>query len=162
MKGIISSYGSALRHIRSSLTTEAAKTAAVAIVGSQLGHCNGLLAGQVRIKSCSPSGGPEYPWSRWCTAGLGTATITPGQAGPALAPGTPSNQGLSKLPQPLSRYCRRPPALVPCSHSSKVHTLTITPVFLLYNACGAPLMVKYIRWPLKSRSWVVDSIPGLE
>ena len=35
----------ALRHIRSSLTTEAAKTVAVAIVGSRLDYCNSLLAG---------------------------------------------------------------------------------------------------------------------
>ena len=35
----------ALRHIRSSLTTEAAKTIAVAIVGSRLDCCNSLLAG---------------------------------------------------------------------------------------------------------------------
>ena len=35
----------ALRHIRSSLTTEAAKTIAVAIVGSRLDYCNSLLAG---------------------------------------------------------------------------------------------------------------------
>ena len=34
-----------LRHIRSSLTTEAAKTIAVAIVGSRLDYCNSLLAG---------------------------------------------------------------------------------------------------------------------
>ena len=35
----------ALRHIRSSLTTEAAKTGASAIVGSWLDYCNSLLAG---------------------------------------------------------------------------------------------------------------------
>ena len=35
----------ALRHIRSSLTTEACKTMAAAIVGSQLDYCNSLLAG---------------------------------------------------------------------------------------------------------------------
>ena len=35
----------ALRHIRSSLTIEAAKTVAVAIVGSRLDYCNSLLAG---------------------------------------------------------------------------------------------------------------------
>ena len=35
----------ALRHIRSSLTTEAAKMVAVAIVGSRLYYCNSLLAG---------------------------------------------------------------------------------------------------------------------
>jgi hypothetical protein len=35
----------ALRHIRSSLTTEAAKTVAVAIVGSRLDYCNSLLTG---------------------------------------------------------------------------------------------------------------------
>ena len=35
----------ALRHIRSSLTTEAAKTVASAIVGSRLDYCNSLLAG---------------------------------------------------------------------------------------------------------------------
>ena len=35
----------ALRHIRSSLTTEAAKTIASAIVGSRLDYCNSLLAG---------------------------------------------------------------------------------------------------------------------
>ena len=35
----------ALRHIRSSLTTEAAKMVAVAIVGSRLDYCNSLLAG---------------------------------------------------------------------------------------------------------------------
>ena len=35
----------ALRHIRSSLTTEAAKTIVVAIVGSRLDYCNSLLAG---------------------------------------------------------------------------------------------------------------------
>ena len=35
----------ALRHIRSSLTAEAAKTVATAIVGSQLDYCNSLLAG---------------------------------------------------------------------------------------------------------------------
>ena len=35
----------ALRHIRSSLTTEAAKTVAVAIIGSRLDYCNSLLAG---------------------------------------------------------------------------------------------------------------------
>ena len=35
----------ALRHIRSSLTTEACKTVAAAIVGSRLDYCNSLLAG---------------------------------------------------------------------------------------------------------------------
>ena len=35
----------ALRHIRSSLTVEAAKTVATAIVGSWLDYCNSLLAG---------------------------------------------------------------------------------------------------------------------
>ena len=35
----------ALRHIRLSLTSEAAKTIAVAIVGSRLDYCNSLLAG---------------------------------------------------------------------------------------------------------------------
>ena len=35
----------ALRHIRSSLTTEACKTTAAAIVGSRLDYCNSLLAG---------------------------------------------------------------------------------------------------------------------
>ena len=35
----------ALRHIRSSLTTEACKTIATAIVGSQLDYCNSLLVG---------------------------------------------------------------------------------------------------------------------
>ena len=35
----------ALRHIRSSLTTDAAKTIASAIVGSRLDYCNSLLAG---------------------------------------------------------------------------------------------------------------------
>ena len=35
----------ALRHIRSSLTTEACKTIAAAIVGSRLDYCNSLLAG---------------------------------------------------------------------------------------------------------------------
>ena len=35
----------ALHHIRSSLTTEACKTVAVAIVGSRLDYCNFLLAG---------------------------------------------------------------------------------------------------------------------
>ena len=35
----------ALRHIRSSLTSEAAKTIVSAIVGSQLDYCNSLLAG---------------------------------------------------------------------------------------------------------------------
>ena len=35
----------ALHHIRSSLTTEAAKTIASAIVGSRLDYCNSLLAG---------------------------------------------------------------------------------------------------------------------
>ena len=35
----------ALRHIRSSLTAEAAKTVATAIVGSRLDYCNSLLAG---------------------------------------------------------------------------------------------------------------------
>ena len=35
----------ALRHIRASLTTEASKTIAVAIVGSRLDYCNSLLAG---------------------------------------------------------------------------------------------------------------------
>ena len=35
----------ALRHIRSSLTTEAAKTVAVAIVGSRFDYCNSLLTG---------------------------------------------------------------------------------------------------------------------
>ena len=34
-----------LRHIRASLTTEASKTIAVAIVGSRLDYCNSLLAG---------------------------------------------------------------------------------------------------------------------
>ena len=35
----------ALRHIRSSLTAEAAKTVATAIVGPRLDYCNSLLAG---------------------------------------------------------------------------------------------------------------------
>ena len=35
----------ALRHSRASLTTEASKTIAVAIVGSRLDYCNSLLAG---------------------------------------------------------------------------------------------------------------------
>ena len=35
----------ALRHIRSSLTTEACKTVAAAIVGSRLDYCNSFLAG---------------------------------------------------------------------------------------------------------------------
>ena len=35
----------ALRHIRSSLTTEACKTVAAVIVGSRLDYCNSLLAG---------------------------------------------------------------------------------------------------------------------
>ena len=35
----------ALRHIRSSLPTEACKTVAAAIVGSRLDYCNSLLAG---------------------------------------------------------------------------------------------------------------------
>ena len=35
----------ALRHIRSSFTTEACKTVAAAIVGSRLDYCNSLLAG---------------------------------------------------------------------------------------------------------------------
>ena len=35
----------ALRHIRASLTTEASKTIATAIVGSRLDYCNSLLAG---------------------------------------------------------------------------------------------------------------------
>ena len=35
----------ALRHVRSSLTTEACKTVATAIVGSRLDYCNSLLAG---------------------------------------------------------------------------------------------------------------------
>ena len=35
----------ALRHIQSSLTTEACKTVAAAIVGSRLDYCNSLLAG---------------------------------------------------------------------------------------------------------------------
>ena len=35
----------ALRHIRASLTTEASKTRAAALVGSRLDFCNSLLAG---------------------------------------------------------------------------------------------------------------------
>ena len=55
----------ALRHIRSSLTVEAAKTVATAIVGSRLDYCNSLLAGtSVSNLSISPTACSEYPCTR--------------------------------------------------------------------------------------------------
>ena len=47
-----------LRHIRSSLNTEACKTVAAAIVGLRLDYCNSLLAGTsvsnlARLPACS-------------------------------------------------------------------------------------------------------------
>ena len=45
MQGLFFFHICALRHIRASLTTEASKTIAAAIVGSRLDFCNSLLAG---------------------------------------------------------------------------------------------------------------------
>ena len=78
----------ALRHIRSSLTTEAAKTVAMAIVNSRLDYCNCM---HIRIKSCLLSVGSEHPCSSCCTK----VSILPHHASfgrPSLAPCTPSNQ----------------------------------------------------------------------
>ena len=120
----------ALRHIRSSLTTEAAKTIAVAIVGSRLDYCNSLLAGHIHIKSCSPSDGPEHPCSSCCTK----VSVLPYHASsgrPALATCSPSNwfQNCHNCFQGTAP----PAAFIPCSNSHKIHTFTITPVLFFYN-----------------------------
>ena len=55
----------ALRHIRLSLTTEAAKAIAVVIVGSRFDYCKFSSKGMhVRIKSCSPLVGSSL-FKRW-------------------------------------------------------------------------------------------------
>ena len=54
----------ALRHIRSSLTAEAAKTVATAIVGSRLDYCNSLLAGTSVSNLSRLQLVSEYPCTR--------------------------------------------------------------------------------------------------
>ena len=53
----------ALRHIRSSLTTEACKTVAAAIVGSRLDYCNSLLAGTSVSNLASLASYPQHTCS---------------------------------------------------------------------------------------------------
>ena len=78
----------ALRHIRASLTTEASKTIAAAIVGSRLDFCNSLLAGTsvsnlTRLASC-----PKYS----CLSCHTQTSVLPHHTCPflfALASGSP-------------------------------------------------------------------------
>ena len=93
----------ALRHIRSSLTTEAAKTVAVAIVGSRLDYCNFLLAG-TSASNLARLQLVQNTLARSCCTKVSVLPHHASSGRPALAPCTPSNQ-ISKLPQLLSRYC---------------------------------------------------------
>ena len=80
----------ALRHIRTSLTTEASKTIAAAIVGSRLDFCNSLLAGHIRFKSDSSSARSEYS----CSSCRTKTSVLPHYAcslGFTLASGSPQN-----------------------------------------------------------------------
>ena len=80
----------ALRHIRASLTTEASKTIAAAIVGSRFDFCNFLLAGTSVFKSDSPSACPEYS----CSSCYPKTSVLPHHTCPfgfALASGSPQN-----------------------------------------------------------------------
>ena len=78
------------KQVDSSLTTEAAKMVAVAIVGSRLDYCNSSSCRHIHIKSCSPSDGSEHPGSSCCTK----VSVLPHHASfgrPALATRSPSN-----------------------------------------------------------------------
>ena len=92
----------ALRHICSSLSTEAAKTIAVAIVGSRLDYCNSLLA-----DTSASNLARLYRWLRTSLLELlhknfGTATSR--QFWPACTGSLFAIESISKLPQLLSRY----------------------------------------------------------
>ena len=54
----------AVRHIRSSLTAEAAKTVATAIVGSRLDYCQFSSRRHICFKPISPTACSEYPCTR--------------------------------------------------------------------------------------------------
>ena len=93
----------ALRHIRSSLTTEAAKTIAVAIVGA-LGSTIVILFLQARPHQILLA----FRWFRTLLLellhkSLGTATSR--QFWPACTGSLYAIESISKLPQLLSRYC---------------------------------------------------------
>ena len=80
----------ALGHIRASLTTEAFKTIAAAIVGSRLDFCNSSPGWHIRFESDSPSACPEYS----CSSCRTKAAVLPHHARPfgfALASGSPQN-----------------------------------------------------------------------
>ena len=79
----------ALRHIRASLTTEASKTIAAAIVGSRLDYCNSP-GWHIHFKSNSPSACPEYS----CSSGRRKTSVLPHHTCSfwfALASGSPQN-----------------------------------------------------------------------
>ena len=89
-----------------------------------------ITSHHLRIKSCSPSVGSEHPCSSCCTK----VSVLPHHASsgqPALAPSTPSYQFQNC--HNCFQGTAPPAAFVPCSDSSKIHTFTITPVFLFHN-----------------------------
>ena len=63
----------ALRHIRASLTNEASKTIAAAIVGSRFDYCNSLLAGTFISNLTRPSAYPECS----CSSGRTKTSVLP-------------------------------------------------------------------------------------
>ena len=83
----------ALRHIRASLTTEASKTIAAAIVGSRLDFCNSDPCRHIRLKLLhSPSACPEYS----CSSGNASINLDSVASWPVLSdlhwlPGSPQN-----------------------------------------------------------------------
>ena len=80
----------ALRHIRASLTTEASKTIAAAIVGSWLDFCNSLLAGT----SVSNLTGLQHVQNTLARVVAQKTSVLPHHTcsfGFALAPGSPQN-----------------------------------------------------------------------
>ena len=80
----------ALRHIRTSLTIEASKTIAAAIVGSRLDFCNSLLAGTSVSNLTRLQRGSEYS----CSSCRTKTSVLPHYAcslGFALASGSPQN-----------------------------------------------------------------------
>ena len=145
----------ALRHIRSSLTTEAAKTVAVAIVSSRLDYCNSLLAG-TSASNLARLQLVQNTLARVVAQKSRYYHITPVLAGLHWLPVRHRNQ----FQNCHNRFqgTAPPAAFVPCSDSSKVHTFTITPVFLFYNHICT--IEENINGHFKI--FFIHSIPGLE
>ena len=120
----------ALRHIRSSLTTEAAKTIAVAIVSFRLDHCNSLLAGM------SASNLAHFQMVQNTLAWVVTQKSRYCHITPVLA-GLFTIESISKFPQLLSRYC---------TTTSLLYLAQILPRYTLLQSLRSVAVLDLSNW----------------